>query len=259
MSVQVDLAGTYARCASAVGLHRFVVAARIEVVDATDEGRSSLRALADGARALDRAALWEIGPLLVLVIPRGHVLPVKRVGHDREARLAMAPYTNPDGVWRWACDVLAGARLSGGDLIPIAEAVRLVPVGLQPGLGTVRLPSGRIVDLATEDLALAIAEDRVRIAADTSLPEWRRRLLDGMAKRLAVAMWFGNLARIDREPQSKDVEDCALGPDGELLVSEGRTIERPGPWCSLALAGMVTACARLIVADTAAAIEAANA
>jgi hypothetical protein len=162
-------------------------------------------------------------------------------------------------VWRWACDVLAGARWSGGELPPVSDGVRLVAVGLQAGLGTVRLPSGRIVDLATEDLALAIAEDRQRIAADTSLPEWRRHLLDGMAKRLAVAMWFGNLARIDREPQSKVVDDYGLGPDGELLVSRGRTIERPGPWCSLALAGMVTACARLVVADTIAGIESAHA
>jgi hypothetical protein len=258
MSVQVDLAGTYARCASAVGLHRFVVAARIEVVDAADEARSSLGALADGTRALDRAALGDIGPLLVRVVPRSHVVPVKRVDDDGEARLAVAPYTNPDGVWRWACDILAGARLSSGALAPIAEAVRLVPVGLQAGLGTVRLPSGRIVDLATEDLALAIADDRARIANDASFPEWRRRLLDGMAKRVAVAMWFGNLARIDREPQSRVVDDYALGPDGELLVSRGRTIERPGPWCSLALAGMVTACARLVVADTITRIEAAG-
>ena len=40
------------------------------------------------------------------------------------------------------------------------------------------------------------------------------------------------------------------------MITRGRVIERPGPWCSLALAGMVTACARLVVADTIAYIEA---
>ena len=59
-------------------------------------------------------------------------------------------------------------------------------------------------------------------------------------------MWFGNLARIDRQPQSRTVEDAALGPEGERVITRGHVIERPGPWCSLALAGMVTACARLV-------------
>jgi hypothetical protein len=253
-AVQVDVSGTYPRCASAVGMRQFVVAERWEVVEVAEDARRLLADLADERRALDRAALGEIGPMLVPVVPDGHVLPVKVV-RDDEARLAMAPYTNRDGVWRWAPDVLAGARLGGGAVPPIVEAVRLVPVGVQAALGKVRLPSGRVVN-ATDDLALAIVDDREVIRSDPSLPEWRRRLLDGMAKRAAVAMWFGNLARIDREPQARTVEDAALGPDGEQVVTRGWVIERPGPWCSLALAGMVTACARLIVADAVAGIRA---
>ena len=253
---QVDVSGTFPRCASAVGVPRFVAAERVEVVDATNDAGRLLAELADGSRELDRAALGEIGPMLMRVVPDGHVLPVKVV-RDGEARLAMAPYADPDGVWRWAPDVLAGARLAGGTVPPIVEAVRLVAVGAQAGLGTVRLPSsGRVVDLGADDLALAVVAERAAIRADPALPEWRRRLLDGMTKRAAVAMWFGNLARIDREPQSRTVEDVALGPDGERVVTRGRVIERPGPWCSLALAGMVTACARLVVADTIAGIEA---
>jgi hypothetical protein len=254
-AVQVDISGTYPRCASAVGLSRYVAAERVEAVEATEDARCLLAELANGRRRLDRATLAEVGPLLVRVVPDGHVLPVKVV-REGEARLAMASYTNGDGVWRWASDILAGARLTGGTVPPVVDAVRLVAVGLQAGLGTVRLPSGRDVDLGTDDLALAVVTERAALRADLSLPGSRRRMLDGMMKRVAVAMWFGNLARIDREPQSTTVEDAALGPDGERMVTRGRVIERPGPWCSLALAGMVTACARLIVADAIAGIEA---
>ena len=205
-AVQVDVSGTYPRCASAVGVPRFVAAERVDVVDATKDAGRLLPELADGRRALDRAALGEIGPVLMRVVPDGHVLPVKVV-RDGEARLAMAPYADPDGVWRWATDVLAGARLAGGTVPPMVEAVRLVPLGTQAGLGTVRLPSGRAVDLGADDLALAVVAERAAIRADLSLPAWRRRLLDGMTKRASVAMWFGNLARIDREPQSRTVEE----------------------------------------------------
>jgi hypothetical protein len=248
-AVLADLSGTYARSASAVGVQRFLTARYVGWQRATKRTRRTLAAIATGRRPLDRDAFANLGPVLVRVVPDGHVMTVKPVVGG-EARLVIAPFTNPDGVWRWATDLLAGALLDGGRLPPIIEAIRLVPHGIQPDIGPVRSPTGRIVDLATEDLALVLLDERATVQADTTLPWWRRDLLDGLLKRLAQTLFYGNLARVDREQHRRQVEDHALDPFGNTLDLKTKTPERPGPWCSLALAGMVTAAARLIVAHT---------
>ena len=256
-AVQGDVAGTFPRCASAAGVQDFLVAEGVEIDDSMGWAPEVLAELADGARPLDRPALRQVARTLLRMVPDGHLLPVKVV-RDGEARLAIAPVTDPDGCWGWAADVLAGAILSGGRLPPIVEALNFRPVGVLKGLRPVRLPSGRMVDLLEDDLALALLADRAAIGADEGLPEWRRLLLDGLVKRMSVAAFFGNLARIDRERTFGTVLDQSIGPDGERLSVLHGVIERPGPYASLALAGMVTAMARLVVAETIAGLEAAG-
>jgi hypothetical protein len=255
-AVLADLSGTYARCASAVGIQRFLTARYVGWQRTTKKTRRILTAIATGKRALNRDAFAQLGPVLVRVIPEGHVMAVKPV-RGGEARLVMAPFTNPDSVWRWATDVLAGETRDGGRLPHIVEAIRLVPHGIQSDLKPLRLPTGRTVDLATDDLALAMLDARAAIAAATTLlPSWQRDLLDGLLKRLAQTLFYGNLARVDREQHRTAVEDHALDPWGNQLAQHTDSPERPGPWCSLALAGMVTAAARLVVAHTMTELEA---
>ena len=256
-AVSADISGTYARVGSAVGVQRFYTARWVGWQRSFKKTRKLIHTIASGRRPVDRDALSRLGPTLVRVVPHQHMLSAKPV-RAGEARLVFAPYTNPDGVWRWATDVLAGAFLDGGRLPEIVDAVRLVPYGTQSGLRPVRLPTARRVDINTEDLALAIVDERAVVAHDLTLPAWQRAQLDGLLKRCGQTMFYGNVARVDRERHRSAVEDRALDPYGHLLTLATPTPERPGPWCSLAIAGMVTAAARLIVAHTIAALEAAG-
>jgi hypothetical protein len=216
--------------------------------------------LTSGARPLDRPILRRLGRVLCNARPEIHdgahdaLLPVRAVREDGHARLAFAP-TDLAGWW-WATDVLAGGLLSGGSLPKIDQAVELIPVGVQSGLSPLRLPTGRPVDLTRDDLGIAFGEERHNIREDTNLPLCRRDLLDKMLKRTAVALCFGNLARLDRERQPGLVFDEAISPDGQRLAVRHAVLERRGPYCSPALAGMVTAAGRAVVAHTVAGIRA---
>ncbi len=253
--VEADMSGTFARAASAAGAQDLFVAERVLVEDALEWVPGLLSEIVGGSSFLDRQTLRRVGRTLVWAEPAGHVLAVKAL-YDDGARLAMAP-TDLSGWW-WASDLLAGAQLADGALPPITAAVELVPVGIVPGLRPVRLLTGRVVDLCRDDLALALLDERAAVKVDEGLPAWRRDLVDGLLKRLAVATFYGNLARIDRERVAVPALDEGLGTDGERVGVVHPYAERPGPYTSLALAGMVTAMARLMACRAIARIEGAG-
>ncbi len=254
-TVELDISGTFARGASAVGTQDLLLAEHVEVRDARHWAPGLLAQVGTGSAPLGRDVLRRLGRVLVHATPEGQVLPVKAV-RDHEARLVMAPVFDPG--WWWATDLLAGAAVSGGEVAPIDDALEMAPVGVVPGLRPVRLPTGQLVDLTCDDLAIALLDERAAVKADDRLPAWRRELLDGLLKGLAVTVFYGNLARIDRERLSSPALDEALGPDGERVGVLHPYRERPGPYASLALAGMVTAMARLMVCRAIGRIEAAG-
>lgn len=244
-AAKVDRASAYLRAASAVGAQSFLVAERIEA-GPDDEAADLLAELAQGSRPVTSADVGRLGAALVRVVPSGHLAWVSVV-RGKEGRLELAPAHLPDGTWSWALDALGAAMLDGG-LAPIAEAVRFRPVGRQDGLGEVRLPGGTTVSWVTDDLAAAMVADRATVRADEALPVWQRDQRAGLAKGAAVALWFGTLARLDVEQAFVTVEDRVLGPEGAELTRRAKSVERPGPWTWLGLAGMVTAAARFELA-----------
>jgi hypothetical protein len=256
-SVMADINASFPRAASAARIERFFTARHVRILDDTAAMRTLLPRLARRIRRLDRASLRRVAPVLVRVVPDHHLLPAKAV-RGGEARLALAPTTILQGGWWWAADVLEGALLDGGRVPQIIEAVRLVPVGTQPGLRPIGIDLGNGLVGTRDDAALGMVMARARIDDDPDLPAWRKDQLAGMLKLAANSMWFGNLARIDRERSRKLVTDEVLDDDGNRLLIRSRVRERPGPWSSLTLAGMVTAIARLVVAHTIASLETAG-
>lgn len=256
-AVLSDLSSTYPRVFSALGLGSVLAASGVVEVDVTGEVRYLLASVDIIDRCFDRATWHAMGVTLVKVRACGDVLPLRVGGAVNVTSLDL----RGEGAW-WHWADVAASLVATGRTPEVIEAVRLVP-GLAPeGLAPVVLPSGATVDLATDDVALALVAERARIAADHALSPMARKRLVGMVKMAANMVSSGNLSRIDRQrvaqtDHGRPVTDTVLGPEGERVttVATGHR-ERPGPWCSLLMAGAVTAGARLVVALAMAGIEA---
>jgi hypothetical protein len=133
----------------------------------------------------------------------------------------------------------------------IVRAVRLIPSGRQT-LRPVVLPTGRVVDPNREDPVFALATERLRVQANTSLSWAQRDRMKGLLKGMAVAACSGLPAQVlDDEPSSKLKPTLAwdsLNPDNtEPTLVSTEILERPGIWYFPPVAAGVTAAGRLLL------------
>jgi hypothetical protein len=249
------MSGAFSWAFSEQGLQRFRIAAQVTVRSITSELRES--GLPTRAQLLAGDNPFRTRLILVRLRPRRLILPCKPVRHG-ESRLVIAVLDlQGDTSWWWLSDVLAGVAL-GGDLADedeIVEAFEFIAADPIDSLRPVRSPTGRIVDLLTENLAGVTREERLAVKNDPTLPEWQRRQLDGILRLFGSAWVFGNASREDRKKVLKPVLDEALGPLGELLGVKTKNPEIPGPHFDMAIAGAVTARVRLAMATTIAHLE----
>lgn len=249
----LDQSASYATQHSLAGQHRFLSCREIRSEDAAADV-ASFAALPE---AKFEDALYErdthrrFGATFVLVAPDGEHFPSQVRRSDGEVASAVAPlFGNGLEIWvTW--QHYCAARLRSGRAPEVRSAFRLVPVGRQDGLSPLRLPSGRLVDLATEDLGQALIADRLAIAQDPSLSDAERRRVRALAKLFANALCFGNVARHDLLPRA--VPAAVLGPNGDIVATS--STEVPGPAAFLALAAIPPAGCDLMVAMATVAIE----
>ncbi len=173
--------------------------------------------------------MWDrFGFALVSLHPDGDPLAVElRDEHRPDGRMEVAHVLSPERELHYAwSDVVAAAALSGR-APRIGRAVRLAPVGRQPGLRQ-RLPllPGLVLDL-DDDPAVALVH--LRHGIKESDPA-----LAALLRVVANALTYGGFARFDSIWRN----------DGRLRV----LAERPGPWNFLPIAASVTAGARLLLA-----------
>ena len=221
----LDITATYPTMFSLLGLTGVYARPRIEQVPVD---------VADVVALLEEPESWwdpwvwrDWGMTFVQIRPNGAVLPVTAdVGAG--FRMQVTPLHLHGGTtWRHWAD-LAGAVARGVevDQLGIVDAFRLVPMGATEGLRPLQLPTGRLVNLAIEDLGRVLVTERAALRGDAS--QWRERLLKG----LGSALTFGLLARHDTR---RDEET-------------GRVVEVPGPHTFLPASAAVQAGARLVLA-----------
>jgi hypothetical protein len=250
-AVHVDISAAHMRGASAFDATHYLTASRIELKEVTERLRHLLGRPDLGRAALDRRIWRQFGITLARVRPRGDLLPAKQGANSRVAWLDLGG----DDMWVHWQDAVASV-LRGGRPLEVIEAIHLRPVGKAKGLKSLRLPSGHVVNLGSgEDLFGALVGERDRIPHNLPSHEWERRL--GAAKALANSV-YGCFARIDRETVGRRTANRALRFDAARVAIYDGTVERPGPWFWLPLAGAITASTRLVVAAAMAGIEAAG-
>lgn len=250
----VDVRKTYASVFSLLGLTGVYGGGTIRSVE-RDSGEllGLLTAVAAGGEQLWDPATWSSwGLTFVTLRPHGEVLPTQVQDPTGGWRTAVAPLDLAGGsaTFHWAdvaAAVIAGANSAA---LGIERVFSLTPSGHQDHLTPLRLPTGRLVDLQTEDLGAVLAAEANR----SDLPRWQ----SGLAKAVGNALTFGVLARADRKSTPTPVEVTAVGPGGEQLVTSTRHPEVPGPHTFLPASAAVCAGARLLMRLAHALVEAAG-
>jgi hypothetical protein len=239
--VLIDIASTYPTMFSLLNLTPVYACARFEVVE---RDIAELRAfLADPAAVWDRTTWAGWGMTFAVIRPRGEPLPSSAdSGYGFAMRVAPLHLHGGSACFHWADLTAAVARGADPAAVDIVGVFTFVPVGVQPGLGPLRLPTGRTVDLTCEDLGAVLIEERAHVKAHG--PRW----LLGLLKAVANALTYGLLARADASTLTNAVTAMAYGPSGELLTVVTRQAETPGPHAFLPAAAAVSAAARLVLA-----------
>jgi hypothetical protein len=223
-------------------------AERIEPTDVTRE----VRELLDDPRLADRCFtrdLWrQVGVTLVEIEPDGEILPA-RGSYNPESLdygIGVNPLRYQGTLWYTLPDVIAAAILSKPPTV--VRAIRLAPVGVQPGLQPVKLRGGQLIDPTMDDPFVAMINERHRVRQDPQLDAQERGRVERFLKITANATAYGTLARFDRRDLATPTPIDVYGPDGLTPAAPTKTPEDPGPYCFPPVAASITAAARLMLA-----------
>jgi hypothetical protein len=241
----VDFLSMYTTVQSLMGLTRFLVAERIEIVDAT----ADVRRLLEQTTHDDcfRPETWAQLPALCLVQPNGQILP-SRATYDRAGwQIGVNPLTTRKPLWYALPDLLA-ATLLGGAAPEVIEAWRLVPIGVQAGLRPVRLRGEVEIDPATDDIFRRVIEERKRLDHRADLEPVEQARLDATLKVMASSGSYGITAEITPHDLGSRPQDLTVWSLDEPFTEKLSVVEDPGRFCFPPLAAIVTAGARLMLA-----------
>ncbi|MBV8940243.1 MAG: hypothetical protein JO240_00755, partial [Solirubrobacterales bacterium] len=238
--VYCDLMSAYTTGNSLMDLWRFVIAERVELRGATREIRRLVERI-DLEGCLDPAT-WPNFPVLVQIKPRGDVLPVRGRYHKEGWNIGSNHLTGNEPLWFALPDVIA-SKLLTGRTPEIVRAVKLVQVGVQPGLKPIKLRGEVEIDPRKDDFFRAVVERR------HELPD-KRSDLGQFLKTLANAGAYGIFAEvICTELSGRKTERVSVCDwTGECYELDERNPERPGRYFFAPLAATITAGTRLLLA-----------
>lgn len=243
----VDRTGDFPRAFSALGLQRLLLAERIEVEEIDPEWLTEQVATTE-------PDLQALGLVFAFIKPDSTTLPVRVEVGSGDYGTVLGPFSY-DGNWSvHALDLVTG-WLNDQQVPSIIRAWRLVGTSDTPRVRSLRLPTGRTVDLKTEDLGAVLVKDRRRVRDDPTLSETERDRLVGCLKLFANSITFGLLARLDRESFGNLAVVRFTRPDGTTDEHRTRRPERPARWSFLPAAAAVTACSRFLTARLVARVE----
>ncbi|MGI8559472.1 MAG: DNA polymerase, partial [Solirubrobacteraceae bacterium] len=239
--VYLDFLSMYPTVNALMGLWQHVTAARIEVQDATAEVRTLVSTI--DLEACLNPATWQELPALVQIKPADHVLPVRaRYGNARSWGIGSNPLWSDEPMWYALPDVIA-SKLITGKTPEIIQAIRLVPVGRQRGLRSVKLRGEVEIDPLRHDLFRAAIEQR-RQLDDKTGPTGR------FLKTFATGTGYGIYAEMNRRelPGGQRQQVTVYGLGDNPFTASVTAPEQPGAFAFPPMAACITAAARLMLA-----------
>lgn len=153
----LDFTSMYPSLFSLMNLWPYLIAERIECVEATAE----IRRLVEGAdlETLRDPELWRNMVAIVQIQPDGDVLPVRSHYGDKQAwNIGISHLKCSSPLWYGLPDVIASGLLNGKSP-KIVRAIKFVPQGKQTGLSPIQIVGGQTV-YPEEDLFRKLCELR---------------------------------------------------------------------------------------------------
>jgi hypothetical protein len=241
----LDFRSMYPTVNALMRLWRFMTAERVEAIDATETARRLVRQI-----TLDECfdpTRWPELVVLCRVRANGEILPARARYGGAAWQVGVNPLTASEPLWLPLADIVA-AKLLGGQGPEILEAVRLVPVGVQPGLRPIRLGGEIKIDPYRDDFFARLVEERARLTARTDLDAATRKRLDSALKCVANAGSYGISAEMTRHHLGAGGERVSVYALNEPFTVPLTDVEDPGRFCFPPLAACITAGARLMLA-----------
>jgi hypothetical protein len=254
--VYTDFLSMYPTVNSLMGLWRFVIAERIEVVkNAQRTTREFLQRILSSPDMMFDPAEWKQLPGFARIIPEDNILPSRskysEESNDWQVALnyLSGDRDNPHhALWYALPDVVATVLLT--NRIPrIVDAFHISPLGVSNQIKSrIRLRGSVEIDPREQDFFKAIIEQRQLVRAKKHLPNTERERLNKALKVLANATSYGIYAQMDRHESEKKEKVTCYGMDSTPYSCNVVHPEEAGEYCFPPLASLITAAARLMLA-----------
>jgi len=243
--VFLDFLSMYTTVNGLMGLWDLVKAREIKVIEhCPAEIEAFLRRMT--AEDLFKPETWRLMNAFVRIIPDGDILPLRaKYGAGESWNIGVnCAYGNvdkpDDALWYSLLDVISSI-LPTGRVPKIVDAFRIEPVGIQEGLGKVRLRGEIEVDPVSQDFFRAVVEERKRIGKQNEQLSYFMKIFTNAAS-------YGIYAQMDRRDSDEKIKTKCYGIDAEPYPCSVTHPEDRGEFFFSPMASLITGGARLMLA-----------
>ncbi len=238
--VVCDTTSEYPSVAVLLRLWNLLTADKIRVEKCTADARKILRQF--DSKSMLKPDTWHELAFFAAIKPEGDVLPVRTLyGETGDTNIGLNPLTSEHRVWYAGPDLAASKLLKHGRVPKIMDAFRLVPNGLQSGMGATTIGTRKFDPARLEDDFF-----RVVIEERKKLPKSHPHYL--LLKIIANSL-YGTFAELNKESFGKNSQKHLRVYSGDHYHKEATfDVELPGKWQFPPAAALITAGGRLMLA-----------
>lgn len=231
----VDFMSQYSTVNELLGNWDVLTAENVTFPDATEEVRKLLAQISID-RCFDRK-MWPRFRFFALVRPDDDIFPVRAVYNGTTQNIGLNYLTSEEPIWFAGPDIISSILLTGK--VPhIEKAIRVVPHGKQPELGSTSLRGMVDVDAAKHNLFKHVVEQRAAHESDKALHYW--------LKILASSGSYGLFVELN--PNDTKATQIKVFSGEESFETSSEVLEEPGKWFAPHIASLITAGGRLLLA-----------
>jgi DNA-binding XRE family transcriptional regulator len=248
--IYCDFKSQYPTVNALMGLQDLLLAKEVNTRECTREAQELLERVTPDD--LLRPETWKNLRILVKVLPRGDLLPV-RTDYGTGKQTGDNPL-NAEPTWYTLPDV-AASKIRIGKVPEILEALELVPEGRQEGLRQIKLfgDDRYTVDLDRDDFFTRVIDLRSEIKAEARRAESaaEREHLDGLEqalKLIANATSYGTLLEIKQSEPTVKGEKVTVWDNNGSVTARAPVLEEPGTYFFGPAGALIPAGGRLLLA-----------
>jgi hypothetical protein len=233
--IHTDFKSQYPTVNTLLGNWRVLTAKSISFDDATEEVRRFVSAVK--LDDLFNPDTWKELSFFALVRPDKDILPIRTRYNNVTQNIGINELSSDQPIWFAGPDVVKSAILTGK--IPyIEKAIRVKPIGKQPGLKKTKLRGTLAIDPRRNDFFRYVVEERERQKSSKAQADF--------LKVLANAGSYGLFVEINPEKSAKPVKIKVFSGE-QSFEQSSQVIEKHGRWYFPPLAALITAGGRLLL------------